>query len=111
MSSVSPSGSHTRANPPPPSELNNGSVTLTAAADATAASAAFPPARQISAAASAAYGVPAEAAKVRVGPVPSIGCYSIRAVHHGPARWPPSPHQGPTNQMRFREPGVAEGRR
>src|SRR5215212_3573174 len=72
MSSASPEGSLTRANPPPPIELINGSVTPTAAAAATAESAALPPARWISAAASAAYGVPAAAAKVRVRPVVSI---------------------------------------
>src|SRR5215212_868751 len=75
MSSASPEGSLTRANPPPPIELINGSVTPTAAAAATAASAALPPARYVSAAASAAYGVPAAAAKVRLGPVVSIMCY------------------------------------
>src|SRR5919205_2441475 len=64
MSSASPEGSLTRANPPPPIELMSGSVTLTAAAAATAASAALPPARYVSAAASAAYGVPAAAAKL-----------------------------------------------
>src|SRR5215217_907409 len=72
MSSASLEGSLTRANPPPPIELISGSVTLTAAAAATAASAALPPARYVSAAASAAYGVPAAAAKVRLGPVVSI---------------------------------------
>src|SRR5829696_3635651 len=72
MSSASPEGSLTRANPPPPIELISGSVTPTAAAAATAASAALPPARYVSAAASAAYGVPAAAAKVRSRPVVSI---------------------------------------
>src|SRR5918994_979509 len=72
MSSASPEGSLTRANPPPPIELISGSVTLTAAAAATAASAALPPARYVSAAASAAYGVPAAAAKVGLRPVVSI---------------------------------------
>src|SRR5215203_5451013 len=75
MSSASPEGSLTRANPPPPIELISGSVTPTAAAAATAASAALPPARYVSAAASAAYGVPAAAAKVRLGPVVSITGY------------------------------------
>src|SRR5215210_4139457 len=72
MSSAAPEGSLTRANPPPPIELINGSVTATAAAAATAASAALPPARYVSAAASAAYGVPAAAAKLRSGPRVSI---------------------------------------
>src|SRR5215210_4882806 len=72
MSSAAPEGSLTRANPPPPIELISGSVTATAAAAATAASAALPPARYVSAAASAAYGVPAAAAKVGFGPVVSI---------------------------------------
>src|SRR5215210_5849892 len=72
MSSAAPEGSLTRANPPPPIELINGSVTPTAAAAATAASAALPPARYVSAAASAAYGVPAAAAKLRSGPRVSI---------------------------------------
>src|SRR5215207_211914 len=72
MSSASPEGFLTRANPPPPIELISGSVTLTAAAAATAASAALPPARYVSAAASAAYGVPAAAAKVLLGPIVSI---------------------------------------
>src|SRR5215213_4337887 len=75
MSSASPEGSLTRANPPPPIELINGSVTPTAAAAATAASAAVPPARYVSAAAAAAYGVPAAAAKVRFEPVVSITGY------------------------------------
>src|SRR5215217_1625458 len=79
MSSASPEGSLTRANPPPPIELISGSVTLTAAAAATAASAALPPARYVSAAASAAYGVPAAAAKVRLGPVVSIIGYDTPA--------------------------------
>src|SRR5215208_4811046 len=82
MSSASPEGSLTRANPPPPIELINGSVTQTAAAAATAASAALPPARYVSAAASAAYGVPAAAAKVRLGPVLSIiGYYALSLPH------------------------------
>src|SRR5215212_451232 len=72
MSSAAPEGFLTRANPPPPIELINGSVTPTAAAAATAASAALPPARYVSAAASAAYGVPAAAAKLRSGPRVSI---------------------------------------
>src|SRR5215210_3200055 len=79
MSSASPEGFQTRANPPPPIELISGSVTLTAAAAATAASAALPPARHVSAAASAAYGVPAAAAKVRSGPVVSIIGYDTPA--------------------------------
>src|SRR5215212_5790444 len=86
MSSASPEGSLTRANPPPPIELINGSVTPTAAAAATAASAALPPARYVSAAASAAYGVPAAAAKVLFVPVvsiigyyaPSLACRAAR---------------------------------
>src|ERR671921_2332611 len=78
MSSASPEGFLTRANPPPPIELISGSVTLTAAAAATAASAALPPARYVSAAASAAYGVPAAAAKVLLGPIVSIiGYYAL----------------------------------
>src|SRR5215210_6871588 len=75
MSSAPPEGSLTRANPPPPIELSSGSVTATAAAAATAASAALPPARYVSAAASAAYGVPAAAAKVGLGPVVSTTGY------------------------------------
>src|SRR5215208_1119017 len=72
MSSASPEGFLTRANPPPPIELISGSVTPTAAAAATAASAALPPALYVSAAASAAYGVPAAAAKVLLGALVSI---------------------------------------
>src|SRR5215210_352219 len=72
MSSAAPEGSLMRANPPPPIELINGSVTPTAAAAATAASAALPPARYVSAAASAAYGVPAAAAKLGSCPRVSI---------------------------------------
>src|SRR5215210_5677879 len=79
MSSASPEGSLTRANPPPPIELISGSVTLTDAAAATAASAALPPARYVSAAASAAYGVPAAAAKVRLGPEVSLIDYDTPA--------------------------------
>src|SRR5215211_7821239 len=75
ISSAPPEGSLTRANPPPPIELSSGSVTATAAAAATAASAALPPARYVSAAASAAYGVPAAAAKVRLAPMVSITGY------------------------------------
>src|SRR5215216_7459433 len=78
MSSASPEGFLTRANPPPPIELISGSVTPTAAAAAMAASAALPPARYVSPAASAAYGVPAAAAKVHSGPVVSIiGYYAL----------------------------------
>src|ERR687897_3170848 len=79
MSSAPPEGSLTRAKPPPPTELMSGSVTPTAAAAATAASAAFPPARYVSAAASAAYGVPAAAAKVGLGSVVSIIGYDTLA--------------------------------
>src|SRR5918999_2441043 len=75
MSSAPPAGALTRANPPPPIELINGSVTPTAAAAATAASAAFPPARYVSAAASAAYGVPAAAATVALRTVVSMLAY------------------------------------
>src|SRR5918993_72796 len=87
MSSALLQGFLTRANPPPPIELSSGSVTATAAAAATAASAALPPARYVSAAAPAAYGVPAAAAKVRLGPVVSIiGYYALsfprRAANH-----------------------------
>src|SRR5215203_1319350 len=87
MSSASPEGFLTRANPPPPIELISGSVTPTAAAAAMAASAALPPARYVSPAASAAYGVPAAAAKVHSGPVVSIiGYYALslprRAAYH-----------------------------
>src|SRR5215218_8262306 len=80
MSSASLQGFLTRANPPPPIELISGSVTATAAAAATAASAALPPARYVSAAASAAYGVPAAAAKVGFGPVVSIIGYYARSL-------------------------------
>src|SRR5215211_1584785 len=75
MSSAPPEGFLTRANPPPPIELISGSVTPTAAEAATAASAALPPLRYVSAAASAAYGVPAAAAKVRLESVISIVGY------------------------------------
>src|ERR687897_3427963 len=86
MSSASPEGFLTRANPPPPIELISGSVTLTAAAAATAASAALPPARYVSAAASAAYGVPAAAAKVRLAPVISTtGYYALSRPAHAAA--------------------------
>src|SRR5919107_810483 len=79
MSSAPPEGSLTRANPPPPIELISGSVTPTAAAAATAASAALPPPRYVSAAASAAYGVPAAEANVRSWLVVSILGYDTLA--------------------------------
>src|SRR5919106_3675765 len=79
MSSAPPAGSLTRAKPPPPIELISGSVTPTAAAAATAASTALPPARYVSAAASAAYGVPAAAANVGLGPSVSIIGYDTPA--------------------------------
>src|ERR671912_979969 len=75
MSSASLEGFLTRAKPPPPIELISGSVTPTAAAAATAASAALPPARYVSAAASAAYGVPAAAANVALRTAVSILAY------------------------------------
>src|SRR5215211_1469435 len=75
MSSASPEGSLTRANPPPPIELISGSVTPTAAAAATAASAALPPLRYVSAAATTAYGEPTAAAKIRLESVMSIVGY------------------------------------
>src|SRR5829696_8195309 len=88
MSSASLQGFLTRANPPPPIELISGSVTATAAAAATAASAASPPARYVSAAAPAAYGVPAAAAKVRLGPVVSIiGYYAPSLPRRAPQGW------------------------
>src|ERR687890_410397 len=79
MSSALLEGFLTRANPPPPIELISGSLPPTGAAAATAASAALPPARYVSAAASAAYGVPAAAAKVRLGPIVSIIGYDTPA--------------------------------